>query len=175
MSEETAGKSRTARIAIIALIIAFSLARGFCSVAAKDVLGKTIPRDRRGQLTGWSASAAGLVFGDPPRSALMRRGDSAGHQLGRREYYPAEPGWRVRGERMTFSRAIYAQGEPIGLAWVELSIAALYAEIAQQQAADVTLFIRNADNALLAAACCHAAGRSRPTPGCRSSRRRSTR
>jgi hypothetical protein len=50
-----------AGLAIIALIIAFSLARGFCSVAAKDVLGKTIPKTRRGQLTGWAASAAGLV------------------------------------------------------------------------------------------------------------------
>jgi len=51
----------TAGWAIIGLITAFSLARGFCSVAAKDVLGKTIPKTRRGQLTGWSASAAGLL------------------------------------------------------------------------------------------------------------------
>lgn len=48
--------------AIIGLLIVFSLARGFCSVAAKDVLGKTIPKTRRGRLTGWSASAAGLVM-----------------------------------------------------------------------------------------------------------------
>lgn len=47
--------------AIIGLVTAFSLARGLCSVAAKDVLGKTIPKDKRGQLTGWSASAAGAV------------------------------------------------------------------------------------------------------------------
>ncbi|NNE04204.1 MAG: MFS transporter [Xanthomonadales bacterium] len=47
--------------AIIVLISLFSAARGFCSVAAKDVLGKTIPRPRRGQLTGWSASIAGLI------------------------------------------------------------------------------------------------------------------
>lgn len=47
--------------AIIGLITLFSLARGFCSVAAKDVLGKTIAKSRRGQLTGWSASAAGLL------------------------------------------------------------------------------------------------------------------
>lgn len=47
--------------AILGLLVAFSLARGLCSVAAKDVLGKTIPKGRRGQLTGWSASAAGLV------------------------------------------------------------------------------------------------------------------
>jgi hypothetical protein len=47
--------------AILALITLFSLARGFCSVAAKDVLGKTIPKKVRGQLNGWSASAAGGV------------------------------------------------------------------------------------------------------------------
>ena len=47
--------------AILGLITLFSLARGFCSVAAKDVLGKTIAKPKRGQLTGWSASAAGLL------------------------------------------------------------------------------------------------------------------
>jgi hypothetical protein len=47
--------------AILGLITLFSLARGFCSVASKDVLGKTIPKKVRGQLTGWSASAAGLL------------------------------------------------------------------------------------------------------------------
>ncbi|CAE6904003.1 MFS transporter [Pseudomonas marincola] len=46
---------------IIALITLFSLARGLCSVASKDVIGKTIPKTRRGQVNGWSASAAGLV------------------------------------------------------------------------------------------------------------------
>ena len=47
--------------AILGLITLFSLARGFCSVSSKDVLGKTIPKKIRGQLTGWSASAAGLL------------------------------------------------------------------------------------------------------------------
>lgn len=47
--------------AILGLVTLFSLCRGFCSVAAKDVLGKTIPKPKRGQLTGWSASAAGLL------------------------------------------------------------------------------------------------------------------
>jgi MFS family permease len=47
--------------ALLGLLVLFSLARGLSSVASKDVLGKTVPRRRRGQLTGWSASAAGLV------------------------------------------------------------------------------------------------------------------
>ena len=50
-----------AGFAILGLITLFSLSRGFCSVAAKDVLGKTIPKPKRGQLTGWSASLAGLL------------------------------------------------------------------------------------------------------------------
>ncbi len=50
-----------AGFAILALVTLFSLARGFCSVSSKDVLGKTIPKRTRGQLNGWSASAAGLL------------------------------------------------------------------------------------------------------------------
>ncbi|MFK8054471.1 MAG: MFS transporter, partial [Woeseiaceae bacterium] len=54
-------EGKTAGWAILAIVIAFSLARGFCSISAKDVLGKTIPKKVRGQLNGWSASAAGLL------------------------------------------------------------------------------------------------------------------
>jgi MFS family permease len=46
---------------ILLLVALFSLARGLSSVAAKDVMGKTIPKPKRGQLAGWSASAAGLL------------------------------------------------------------------------------------------------------------------
>jgi hypothetical protein len=54
-------KGLPAGLAILALVAAFSLSRGLCSVASKDVIGKTIPKPKRGQLTGWSASVAGLV------------------------------------------------------------------------------------------------------------------
>ncbi|MAT93561.1 MAG: MFS transporter permease [Halioglobus sp.] len=47
--------------AIVVLLALFSLSRGVCSVAAKDVLGKTISKSRRGRLTGIAASIAGLV------------------------------------------------------------------------------------------------------------------
>ncbi|RXJ75701.1 MFS transporter [Arcobacter sp. F155] len=50
-----------AGLSIIALLIAMSLARGLCSVAAKDVVGKTIPKTRRGALNGLSAMLAGLL------------------------------------------------------------------------------------------------------------------
>lgn len=46
---------------ILAMVTLFSLARGLCSVSAKDVLGKTVSKTRRGILMGYSAAAAGVV------------------------------------------------------------------------------------------------------------------
>jgi MFS family permease len=51
---------------IMLCLIVFSLSRGLCSVASKDVIGKTIPKTRRGRLTGLASTVAGLasvVFG----------------------------------------------------------------------------------------------------------------
>ncbi len=50
-----------AGVVVTLLLVLFSLARGLCSVAAKDVLGKTISKQRRGLLTGYCASAAGAI------------------------------------------------------------------------------------------------------------------
>jgi MFS family permease len=50
-----------AGIAIVSLVALYSLARGISSVSAKDVLGKTIPKSKRGQLNGWAGSASGLI------------------------------------------------------------------------------------------------------------------
>lgn len=57
----TTMEGMAAGAAVTALLVLFSLARGLCSIASKDVLGKTIPKRRRGLLTGYGASAAGLV------------------------------------------------------------------------------------------------------------------
>lgn len=54
-------EGEVAGLTIIGLLIIFSLARGLSSVAAKDVLGKTIPKTRRGIINGYSASLAGLL------------------------------------------------------------------------------------------------------------------
>ncbi len=51
----------TAGLAILGLVVLFSLARGISSLSAKDVLGKSLPKDKRGQLTGWAGSASGLI------------------------------------------------------------------------------------------------------------------
>ena len=41
-----------AGLAVLGLLIVFSLSRGFCSVSMKDVQGKCIPKSRRGRLAG---------------------------------------------------------------------------------------------------------------------------
>jgi hypothetical protein len=46
---------------LLAALIVFSLSRGLCSVASKDVLGKTVPKTRRGRVNGWSQFLAGLI------------------------------------------------------------------------------------------------------------------
>jgi predicted MFS family arabinose efflux permease len=46
---------------ILACLVFYSLARGLCSVSAKDVLGKTISKTRRGRLMGYSTALAGLA------------------------------------------------------------------------------------------------------------------
>ncbi|MCB1800716.1 MAG: MFS transporter [Gammaproteobacteria bacterium] len=51
----------TAGAAVIGLLVVYSLARGLCSVSAKDVLGKTVSKSRRGRLMGWSAAAGGVL------------------------------------------------------------------------------------------------------------------
>lgn len=46
---------------ILGLMVLFSLARGLSSIASKDVLGKTIPKSRRGLLSGWKSSIGGVL------------------------------------------------------------------------------------------------------------------
>lgn len=46
---------------MVACLIAFSLSRGLCSVASKDVLGKSIPKTRRGKLKGYTVSVSGVL------------------------------------------------------------------------------------------------------------------
>ncbi|MGX5914682.1 MFS transporter [Aliidiomarina sp. Khilg15.8] len=46
---------------VIAWLIVFSLSRGICSVAVKDVMGKTVSKTKRGRLSGMAASSAGVL------------------------------------------------------------------------------------------------------------------
>ena len=47
--------------ALLGLLACFSLARGINSIASKDVIGKTVPRTRRGRLGGYAASVSGAI------------------------------------------------------------------------------------------------------------------
>lgn len=50
-----------AGIVLVGLLVLLSLARGLCSVASKDVIGKTVPKTRRGRLAGYTTLVAGLL------------------------------------------------------------------------------------------------------------------
>lgn len=88
---------------VLASLVVFSLARGLSSVASKDVLGKTIPRTRRGRVGGLSAGAAGLAslaVGRP-------RGDGGGRRLARLILRPPPVGLGAlagRGGRLRLHR-----------------------------------------------------------------------
>lgn len=47
--------------AVIGLLLLFSLARALTSLTSKDVIGKTIPKKRRGRLTGAKSALAGVL------------------------------------------------------------------------------------------------------------------
>ncbi|MBE7325618.1 MFS transporter [Nocardioides sp. Y6] len=51
----------TAGVLVIAALTVFSLGRCLCSIAVKDVQGRTIPPGQRGQVTGLATTAAGVV------------------------------------------------------------------------------------------------------------------
>ncbi len=54
-------RGATAGWAIIGLLVVFSLGRGVASIAAKDTLGKTVSKGRRGRVSGYAATGSGLV------------------------------------------------------------------------------------------------------------------
>ena len=63
-----------AGLLVLGLVVLFSLSRGLCSVASKDVLGKTVPKRRRGRV-----NRPGLRRGRH-RHPGVRAGPVAGHR-----------------------------------------------------------------------------------------------
>lgn len=55
------GRGTAAGVGILVALAVFSLGRCLCSIASKDVQGRTIPSGERGQIVGLATSAAGLV------------------------------------------------------------------------------------------------------------------
>jgi len=62
---------------LLAALVVFSLSRGLCSVASKDVLGKTVPRTRRGRVSGWSEFLAGIITIGVGASLMIGIGEDA--------------------------------------------------------------------------------------------------
>jgi hypothetical protein len=50
-----------AGLAVLGLLVLFSLSRGLCSVSMKDVQGKCIPKSRRGRLAGLATTFSGVA------------------------------------------------------------------------------------------------------------------
>ena len=50
-----------AGVALLVVLALFSLARSLSSIASKDVLGRTMPKGTRGQITGYATIGAGLA------------------------------------------------------------------------------------------------------------------
>ncbi|MBI2243056.1 MAG: MFS transporter [Nocardioides sp.] len=55
------GTGLAAGLVIVATLVVFALGRCLCSIASKDVQGRTIPKGERGQINGLATTAAGLV------------------------------------------------------------------------------------------------------------------
>ncbi|MEN1939773.1 hypothetical protein WCE39_01525 [Luteimonas sp. MJ174] len=51
----------TAGLVILAALAGFALARSLCSLAGKDVMGRTVPKGERGQVSGISTMVSGAV------------------------------------------------------------------------------------------------------------------
>lgn len=55
------GQGLAAGLVIVAALAVFALGRCLCSIASKDVQGRTVPQGERGQVNGLATTAAGLV------------------------------------------------------------------------------------------------------------------
>jgi signal transduction histidine kinase/DNA-binding response OmpR family regulator len=95
------------------------------------------------------AEATAVSYGQPARSALMRRGSPAGQELTSAAVRIHKRGWQQAGEALLFSRPIQRRGEVIGESWVELPIANIYREMARRNSPSVLLFVSHEDGGLL--------------------------
>lgn len=60
---------------VVMFLVVFSLARGFCSIAMKDVQGKCIPKGRRGRMSGLAATLGGSATAMLTALLFWDRGD----------------------------------------------------------------------------------------------------
>jgi hypothetical protein len=62
-------------VAVILALAGFAIARAFCSVSSKDVLGRAIPKGFRGRVNGLSKTASGLLSATAAVGLLLYRGE----------------------------------------------------------------------------------------------------
>lgn len=62
-------------VAVILALAGFAIARAFCSVSSKDVLGRAIPKGFRGRVNGLSKTASGLLSAAAAVGLLLYRGE----------------------------------------------------------------------------------------------------
>ena len=55
------GEGAPAGVAVVVLLAVFAVSRSLCSLAGKDVLGRTIPKGERGRVNGVATVVAGVV------------------------------------------------------------------------------------------------------------------
>lgn len=89
---------------IIALLIVFSFARSICSLTGKEILGRTIPKQRRGRLSGWQSSTSGLI--------VLGIGLSLGKLAGER------PTLRILAALLTLAASLWLLGGLL-VAWLK--------------------------------------------------------
>jgi hypothetical protein len=73
------GEGANAGWMLLGLLVLFSLARGICSVAIKDVQGKTVSRRTRGKASGYASSIGGGAALAIGATGLLSGGESIGY------------------------------------------------------------------------------------------------
>lgn len=65
-----------AGVAVLVSLAAFSIARSFCSISGKDVLGRAIPKGSRGRVGGTAATIAGVLSTTAALALILVREDA---------------------------------------------------------------------------------------------------
>lgn len=67
--------STAASWSVIVALSIFSIARAFCSISTKDVLGRSIPKGVRGRISGLSATISGFLSAISAMALILYRGE----------------------------------------------------------------------------------------------------
>lgn len=70
-----------AGVVVLGSLGVFSIARAFCSISAKDVLGRTIPKGFRGRVGGISNTVSGILSAIAAVSLILNGGENSGEFL----------------------------------------------------------------------------------------------